>query len=33
MLRRVISTKLLMIFFGLVSVGILCIGYLFNYIS
>lgn len=30
MLRRVISLKLLLIFFGLVTIGIIAIGYLFN---
>jgi hypothetical protein len=33
MLKKVISMKLLTIFFGIVAVGIILIGYLFNFVS
>lgn len=33
MLKRVLSTKLIAIFFGMVAVGIVIIGYLFNFLS
>lgn len=31
-LKRIISTKLIALFFGIVGLGIICIGYLFNFI-